>query len=192
VTFGTQVWSQGIAEGREGHARAQARNAALRKLRQEGEKPEAGDRDRALRGASGRRKSSETGIPVSVGRELSLAIEPIHRPLDQPLPEPFQQPLAEPLVESLVGQPVDAQPFAGAWLELAVALRESERRPQPQPVPAVVVRRKEAVELAPLSAPAAGPVAYGLLTERHKVLWKTRTVPASNGPPAPDPPLRGR
>src|SRR5262249_60904056 len=35
-------------------------------------------------------------------------------------------------------------------------------------------------------------LAHVLLTHRHKVLWKTRTAPANNGPPAPDPPLRGR
>jgi hypothetical protein len=52
------VWQQGVGKGREGDARAQARHAEERPLRQDGEEQEAGDRDRPVGGAAGRRQSA--------------------------------------------------------------------------------------------------------------------------------------
>src|SRR5262245_48709260 len=46
-----EVRPQGPAEGREGDARAEARDAEEREVREEGEEPQAGDRDRAVPGA---------------------------------------------------------------------------------------------------------------------------------------------
>src|SRR5262249_53780170 len=50
----TTLRTQVEPEGREGHARDEAWEAALRPLRQEGQEPQAGDRDRPFRGASRR------------------------------------------------------------------------------------------------------------------------------------------
>jgi hypothetical protein len=50
---GKQVREEGEREGRACDAREEARQAALRPLRQEGHQPEAGHRDRSVRSARG-------------------------------------------------------------------------------------------------------------------------------------------
>jgi hypothetical protein len=131
VDFGTQVWSQGIAEGREGHARAQARHAALWSFRQEGQESQAGDRDRSVRGAAGRRKGPESRFAVAFRRGLALPVESFVQSIAKRFEQPFPQPLVEP------------QPLPVARLE------------QPQPY-ASIVGRKEELELAALNAAVDG------------------------------------
>src|SRR5260221_6651144 len=53
------VWKENGEEGREGDQGAQKGHAEERALRQEGEEQEAGDRDRIVRGAQGRRQGTE-------------------------------------------------------------------------------------------------------------------------------------
>ena len=54
-------------QGQARDARAQARNAAQRPLGQEGDEPQAGDRDRPVRGASRRREGAAQAQPPPQG-----------------------------------------------------------------------------------------------------------------------------
>src|SRR4029450_1122465 len=57
----------GLGEGREGDARAQAGDAPERALGQEGDEPEAGDRDRALGGAP---RGGQGAVQETRGEEI--------------------------------------------------------------------------------------------------------------------------
>jgi hypothetical protein len=71
---GEKIWQDGFFEGRESDARAEERNAQVRALRQEGQEPEAGDRDRTVGGSTRRRKGScEKVQPVPFEAPISEA-----------------------------------------------------------------------------------------------------------------------
>src|SRR5215213_7326085 len=69
------VWRQGTGEGQDGDARAQEGHSEKRLLGQEGDEPEAGDRDRLVRSAQGRRQGAAT---EEIGGEEVIA-EKDHR-----------------------------------------------------------------------------------------------------------------
>src|SRR6185437_1704047 len=65
--FDGSIWPYRTVEGEEGDGRTQARDASQR-LGQEGDEPEAGDRDRPVRGAQERRegaKEADLGLAAS-------------------------------------------------------------------------------------------------------------------------------
>ena len=71
-----EIRPESIQEGREGDARAKARNAAKRALREEGEEPQTGDRDRPLRGAPRRRQGSEAEVVFAASILVAAADRP--------------------------------------------------------------------------------------------------------------------
>jgi len=143
VTRGTQVRTQSFGEGREGDARAQARNAALGRLGEESEESKAGDRDRAVGGAPRRRQGAEPWIaqPVAlVGRTLAVeALQQLVEPIARPV-EPF----VEPLLESFAEPVVESQPLAFPLVQ-----------PQPEQLEEVLVRAEAALQLEPVGATRA-------------------------------------
>src|SRR5579872_2880243 len=54
-----QVWQESESEGQASHARAQTRHVALGKIRQEGQEPQAGHRDRSFGSTEERRKGPQ-------------------------------------------------------------------------------------------------------------------------------------
>src|SRR5205807_7730784 len=89
IQHGSKIFQGGIEEGRTRDARAQARNAEKRPQRKEGEKPQAGDRDRAFRSAQGRQESPEE--EEKEGRTPEVKEEELRQhsasfPRKQPLP----------------------------------------------------------------------------------------------------------
>lgn len=71
-----EVRKDRAVEGQEGDARTQGREAQKRAFRQEGDEPQAGDRDRTLRSATRRREGpgEEVGIE-EIGREEVVVAE---------------------------------------------------------------------------------------------------------------------
>jgi hypothetical protein len=69
---GEQVREEGVGEGREGDARAEARHAAQRRLGQEGGEPQAGHRDRIVRGAARRGEGPAGEEDAGVGEVRGL------------------------------------------------------------------------------------------------------------------------
>src|SRR4030088_512571 len=59
IIHGPQILQKGLRQGRARDGETQGRHLEERALRQEGQKPQAGDRDRTFRGAGGRQKSPE-------------------------------------------------------------------------------------------------------------------------------------
>jgi hypothetical protein len=59
---GTEIFQEGFGRCRARNEEAQGRNAEERPIRQDGQKPQAGDRYRSFRGQSRRRESPEEGI----------------------------------------------------------------------------------------------------------------------------------
>src|SRR6476660_8292106 len=72
---GRKVRQEGPQQGEEGDARAQARHAEERALRQEGEEPQAGDCDRVVRGAARRRQGAEEEVELEEEVQLAEEVE---------------------------------------------------------------------------------------------------------------------
>src|SRR4029077_14037897 len=68
-----EVWEEGRIQGAEGDARTEAGDAQVRPLGEEGEEPQAGHRDRPVRGASSGRQGSEEEVHPEQGETARLA-----------------------------------------------------------------------------------------------------------------------
>src|SRR5262249_22967976 len=77
-----KVWQGSVAKSEAGDARAEARHAQERAFGQDGHAPQAGDRDRAIGGATGRGEGAEEG-----GGDKEIAAIRRARPLIPPLQE---------------------------------------------------------------------------------------------------------
>src|SRR5262245_40049158 len=79
---GASIRQEGFGQGREGDARAEGRDPQVRSLGQEGQEPEAGDRDRPLGGSSRRRQGSGEEVeplPLEAAQQVAAARRPSAR-----------------------------------------------------------------------------------------------------------------
>ena len=79
-----EVREEGAGEGQEGHARTQGGQARKRRLAQESEEPQAGDRDRSFRSATRRRQGAAESEPLveEIGREEAIEKEVVDEEVD--------------------------------------------------------------------------------------------------------------
>src|SRR5690349_9892965 len=75
-----QVWQESGPESEEGHARAQTRDPQERPIRQEGQEPQAGDRNRPGAGAPRRRKGAAEEVQEEILTPARLQSRPCQSP----------------------------------------------------------------------------------------------------------------
>jgi hypothetical protein len=159
---GEEVRKKGVQQGRARDARAQARDAEVRALGQEGDEPEAGDRDRPVGGEARGRQGPEPGPFPEERRAKPQQLAP-----EQQLAR--SQQLAEPQPE-LVARPQQlprSQPFAPEQQLARPQQVPSEQHRKPQPLAEEVelaeltAARSRASSGRDLSAPTRGPALRG-------------------------------